>query len=929
MSETNQASDLDVRQSKPSIWRRLSFVWLVPILALVVSLGVAWQSFQDLGVEIEITFENASGIVAGETEIRYRDVVVGRVERVEFTRDLQDVLVYARVDQPVHAYMDEDARFWVVRPDVSVRGISGLDTVLSGVYIQGNWNEVSGDPQDRFQGLETPPVVPPGQRGTELVLRTDEGTALSAGAPILHQGIEVGVLSDPVLSDDGQSVTVAAFVREPYDALITSSTRFWDTAGFSVSLGASGVSLNVSSLASLIEGGVAFDTVVSGGEPIEDGQIFDLFTDEESARSSLFNDAGAPKLQVAVLFDGSVSGLTVGSDVRYQGIRIGQVTDLGATVVSGEAPEDTRIDLRTILSIEPARLGLGDEATPENALDLLASFVDQGLRARLATGNILSGGLIVELVEVADALPVVLDTEAEPYPIIPSTASQITDVADEAQGVLARINDLPIEDLLASAIDVMDSANAILRSDGVLDTPEQVAGLLADVRDFVDSEPVQQVPTQIADLLAQLQDTAAGLLGVVQSVEDADIVGQTGTILSNVEGGTQNLSQITTELEATLAKVNELELQALVAQANAALVAVEGVASNDDLAEVPVFLNQLLAEAQALVASEGVQAVPGQVSALLAQVQDTAGGLLGIVQSIEDNNVVGQAGAILTNVEDGTANLPQISDQLEATLAKLNALELEALLTQADQALASVEAVASNDDLAEVPVFVNQLLEEVRLLVESGDVQALPGELRSVTGEAGQILSDLTAQNISGQLTNAIAAAATAAENIETASAQLPAITEQLNQLSAEAARMDLDALSAAATGVLDDISAITGTPSAQALPASLSSALDELQLILADVREGGAIENVNAALQSASDAADAIEVAAATLPAFTSEARGLIGTANTTIGSYGTGSRVDAELQQTLRDLQTAADAITTLARQIQRNPNSLLTGR
>ena len=126
-----------------------------------------------------------------------------------------------------------------------------------------------------------------------------------------------------------------------------------------------------------------------------------------------------------------------------------------------------------------------------------------------------------------------------------------------------------------------------------------------------------------------------------------------------------------------------------------------------------------------------------------------------------------------------------------------------------------------------------------------------------------------------------------------------------------------------------NNVSTLTGSPSAQALPASLSSALDELQLILADVREGGAVENVNAALQSASDAADAIEGAARTLPAFTSEARTLIGTANTTIGSYGTGSRIDSELQQTLRDLQTAADAITTLARQIQRNPNSLLTGR
>ena len=916
------ATDLDVREGRTSFWRRLSFVWLVPILALIVSLGVAWQSFRDRGVEITISFDSASGITAGETEIRYRDVTVGTVERIEFTDDLQRVEVHARVEQSIHPFMDADARFWVVRPDVSVRGISGLDTVLSGVYIEGDWDDVPDNAVTEFTGLETAPVMPPGQRGTQFVLRTTEGTALSAGAPVLHHGIEVGVLSAPMLTDDGQTVTVEAFVREPYDRLITSSTRFWDTAGFKVSLGANGVSLDVNSLASLIEGGVAFDTVVSGGDPIQNGHIFDLFADEDVARTSLFNDAGRPKLQVGVLFDGSVSGLTVGSDVRYQGIRIGEVSDLGAIVVAGETQEDTRIDLRAVLAIEPGRLGLGEEATPENALDLLASFVDQGLRARLVTGNILSGGLVVELVEVVDATPRTMDTTAEPYPLIPATASQITDVADEAQGVLSRINNLPIEELLAAAIDVMDSANELLRSDGVIDTPEQVAGLLADVRDYVGSEPVQQVPGQITDLLSQLQDTAVGLLGVVQGIEEADIAGQVGTILTNVDNGTQNLPQITAGIEEALVTVNTLELQSLLGQAETTLASIQSVAENDDLAEVPVFLNQLLDTARGYIASGDVQALPGELRA----VAQSAGQ---ITANLADRDLGGQVETVLANVTQGTQNLPQIASGIEETLAKINALQLQPVLTQAEEALAAIEAVASNDNLTEVPVFLNQLLEQARLLIASGDVQALPGELRQVANEAGQILSDLTAQNVSGQLTNAIAAAASAAQNIDEASTVLPQITEQLNQLSAEAASMDLQTLSAAATRTLDSVNEIAASPSAQALPASLSNALDEVQLTLAEVREGGAVENVNAALASASDAATAIENAANSLPALTNEARGLIAVSNSTLGNYDRGSRFDAELAQTLRDLQVAAEAITALARQIQRNPNSLLTGR
>lgn len=805
------AAALDVRQAKPSIWRRVSFVWLVPVLALIVSVSVAWQSFANRGVEIEISFANASGITADETTIKYRDVEVGTVTRVEFAPDLQQVLVYARVDQNVAPYLDSDANFWVVRPEVGLRGVSGLDTVLSGVYIAGDWNTQADVAQERFVGLESAPLAFAGQNGTEIVLRTNDGSALSAGAPVLHQGIEVGVLGAPVLQDDGLTVTVSAFINAPYDRIITTSTRFWDTAGFSVSLGSGGLALNVGSLASLLVGGIAFDTVVSGGDPVRDGQVFDLFTDEETARSSLFNDAGRPKLNVAVMFDGSVNGLSVGSEVRFQGLRVGQVSDLGAVVVEDAA--EAQVELRTILAIEPGRLGLGADATPDDALALLADFVDQGLRARLVTGNILSGSLIVELVEVADATPATLDVNQVPFPTIPTTISNITDVADQAQGVLNRINNLPIEDLMNSAVDLMDSANALVRSDGVMQVPAQVAGLLSDARGLVGGDTVQGIPDQVAAVVEQAQTILTQVNGVIDQIGNADLVGS---------------------------------------------------------------------------------------------VTRTA-----------------------RNVESGTRNLPEITAQAQALLEKVNALQVDALLTQANDALSAIEGVANNSDIAEVPVFLNQLLAEARGLIASGDVQALPGELRNVATNANQILTDLTTQDVSQKLTAAIDAASRAAENIDTASAQLPAIAEQLNTLSANAAQMDLESLSAAAEQTLNGINALVDTPQARALPASLSSALDEVQLFLNDIRDGGAVENVNAALLSANNAAKAIEEAANSLPALSRQTGALVTSTGALLTTYGDRSRFNAETLSTLRDIQAAADAVSALARAIQRNPSSLITGR
>ncbi|WP_439155946.1 intermembrane transport protein PqiB [Yoonia sp.] len=697
MSDTDQTgpAPLDVRPVKQRIWRRLSLVWLVPVIALVVSLGAAWQSFQDRGTLVTISFENASGISAGETQIKYRDVTVGTVEEVTFAPGLDVVLVHARIDKTVAPYLDDDAQFWVVRPNVSVRGITGLDTVLSGVYIEGNWDTEADVQQSEFTGLEQPILTRAGQRGTQVVLRAADGGSITAGAPVLHKGLQVGYLENPELSFDGNQVVVSAFIESPYDRRITSNTRFWDTSGFSVSFGASGVSLDVNSLASLIEGGVAFDTIVSGGQPVRDGQTFDIFPSRETARDSLFNDPNAEVLEVAVLFEESVSGLSAGSDVRLQGIRVGEVRAISAIVV-GEG-ENADVRLQAVLAIEPGRLGMSANATPEDALELLSDFVNQGLRARMVTGNILSGSLSVELVEVENALPAIINFTSGQYPVIPTTESQISDVAATAEDVLARINALPVEELMDGAIDLMDSLEQLATDQATRDAPRALLALLEDARGIVASEDTQAVP---GDLRKVINDLDA----IIASASEADLVG---------------------DFDAALA-------------------------------------------------------------------------------------VATQAAA---NVEEATRNLPQITASIEALTTRANTLEFEALMTSATQTLASIDRLVGSDDAA--------------------------------------------------------------------------------------------------------------------ALPASLNGALDQMRGFLAEVRDGGAIENVNAALASANEAARAVEQAVSTLPELSAQASALVSQTEAVIESYSERSRFNAETLATLRDIQAAADAVSALSRAIQRNPNSLITGR
>lgn len=826
MSDQNSPAPLDVRPAKKGLLRRLSVVWFVPLIALAVSLGVAWQSYSSRGPLIEITFENASGIAADETVIKYRDVEVGRVEDVSFSEDLAVVIVSARMDPTVAPFLDDDAVFWVVQPDVSVRGISGLETVLSGVFIEGQWDSEADVAQTSFTGLDVPPLNANNQKGTSIVLRALDGSALAAGAPILHKGIEVGYLEKPQLSDSGQSVIVSGFIEAPYDRRVTTSTRFWDTSGFSISLGAGGVSLDVNSLASLIEGGVAFDTVFSGGAPIEDGHTFNLFPDAETARESLFDDGPVDQLlNVAVLFDGSVNGLVIGSDVRFRGIVAGEVIDINAISVQGDDGPEVR--LRAILGIDPSRLGMEDNISPDNALDKLSDFVDDGLRARLATGNILSGALIVQLFEPDVPEPATFDRDAEPYPLIPSAPDAITDVADTADDVLRRINDLPIEELMASAIRLMDSIEDIAQSEDLRAAPESLVALADEARALIASDDIQAIAPDLRAIMANLGGLVANVDGVVVSIADAELparltglLAQADTLADALSTSSEDWPQITLQLQELLASANELDLEPLVIQANTALE-----------------------EVNAFLASDGFTG---------------------------------------------------LSDSLQTTL------------TGTQAAIADVQSLISSDDTQAIPT----------------DIRALLGTLQGFVGqvEDGDIIT---------KLNTAADSAVAAAGAIETGAADLPAIVAQVEELMTTANRLELDALVASATETLNAIDTLLLADGTQALPQTIADVADELQQFLAEVRNGGAITNVNAALASANSAARAIEDAAQSLPALSSRASALFAQTQTVLDTYGDRSRFNQETLSTLRDIQSAADAISALARTIQRNPSSLLTGR
>ena len=247
--------------------RGISIVWLVPIVAAAIGIWLAYTTFQERGPTITITFASAAGLEAGKTLIKYKDVEVGTVQSVRLSEDLQRIVVTAEMAKEVEPYMTDGTRFWVVSPRVSAGGVSGLGTLLSGVYIGADLHPGNGTSE--FVGLTDPPIITSDTPGRHYMLRATTRGSIERGSPVYFRGIDVGQVVDYALADDNQNLDVQVFVQTPHDQLVHDNSRFWNAGGFRASLTASGVQVETESVQSLLSGGIAFDTPVAAtqGKP--------------------------------------------------------------------------------------------------------------------------------------------------------------------------------------------------------------------------------------------------------------------------------------------------------------------------------------------------------------------------------------------------------------------------------------------------------------------------------------------------------------------------------------------------------------------------------------------------------------------------------------------------------------------------------------
>ncbi|WP_254274877.1 intermembrane transport protein PqiB [Halomonas sp. 3H] len=499
-SRVDDATERDLHRAKASPQARFSPIWIVPIVAILIGAWLVYDNYRSRGPQVTLVMSNAEGIEAGSTLIKTRNVEVGRVERVNLSEDLSTAVITARMSPDSDAMLVEDSRFWVVKPRVGREGISGLGTVLSGAFIQ--LEPGSSDTASReFEVSDQPPVAPAGAAGLRINLVSQLGNSLRVGDPVTYQGYTVGRVEDATFDAQTRRMQHRVFIEAPYDTLVTDSTRFWSASGIDLRLDSEGFRVNVESFEALLGGGVTFGVPedLPLGRQVEADVTFNLYPDEDSARQGTFNRY----LEYVLLVDDSVRGLSRGAPVEFRGVRVGTVAAVPWNFNAPQPEGRSGFSIPVLVRIEPQRLGIENQ---EIQLDEWRERFDRlfglGLRASLKSGNLLTGALFVDLNFQRDlADQHVAETFAEKT-VFPTTSGGFALIEAQVTDLLAKLNGLEIEPLLAGLDRNLAASEAML---------SEVRALSASLQGMLEDPATREVPGNLNATLQELQVTLQGL----------------------------------------------------------------------------------------------------------------------------------------------------------------------------------------------------------------------------------------------------------------------------------------------------------------------------------------------------------------------------------------------------------------------------------
>jgi paraquat-inducible protein B len=517
---------------------RFPVIWLIPLVAVAIGAWLAWDTYSKKGPTITVTFESAEGLQAGQSQLKFKDIVLGTVQSFALTPDNSHVTVTIATTRQAQPLLTDQTVFWVVKPRLFAGNLSGLDTLLSGAYVSMLPSQTAGKAQTSFTGLEDPPLLEANEPGHTFLIKAARLGSISVGSPVFFRDLDVGQVLGWNIADMAESVTIRVFVRAPYDGYVNDETRFWNASGFSVKLGGTGVEVQLESLRAILLGGIAFETPAESAQlgMSAENHVFPLFADHDSADNASYSR----KIQVVSYFSGSVRGLAPGSEVTMHGLMIGHVTNVALRF----DPTNNTVLAPIHYEIEPERItGLGAKAAFTTPAEGAAALLKRGLRASLQTTNLLTGQQAVALEFIPDApqAPVVMEG---PNFVLPSIENGgLSSLTASAAALLDKVNTIPFTQIGQNINGILQNVNNLTNSEQMHQSLTDLASAVSKANDFVHHLDTETTPAlkQLPDVMTNLQKT----------------MGNVNQLFVSLDNGYGDNTKFSRDLERLMAQLDE------------------------------------------------------------------------------------------------------------------------------------------------------------------------------------------------------------------------------------------------------------------------------------------------------------------------------------------------------------------------------------
>ncbi len=496
-------------------------IWLVPVIALLISLWLAYQYFSQLGPQITIEFESSAGLKAKQSQVRFHDVPIGTVKKISLKEGGNGVIVTVRMNKDAEQFLNKDAKFWIVKPKIDKTGITGLETLVSGSYIE-LYGTTKGSFRKHFVGLEEPFLDEKDVRGKYFTLNAPDSYNLEPGSLVYCRNIEVGEIKHVKLSADGSFVEFVIFVKEPYYKFINGQTQFWYMSSFKIDLSKSRLDMSIASSNQIIYGGIAFSTPSKqiNQYPLKKEQHFTLFASNADAQAKQIGYNSTNMYTYQMYFDYPLGKLAIDAPIMFYDFQIGHVVN----IESDYSPNRGRIVSKILTELDISAFGRDKNSSMLHLSDAL----ENGLVAQLTKSPIFDT-LSIELIYDKNQTSYKI-AKAKPYDIFPTKNIVFDDVLKRVNALLDSAtklldnSDQPIQDLFKNLNKTIKNINALVATKEIKRLPKQLDNSLLEfeatlkkVKNLINDKST--MGDDISETMKELGKASKALERVLQKID--------------------------------------------------------------------------------------------------------------------------------------------------------------------------------------------------------------------------------------------------------------------------------------------------------------------------------------------------------------------------------------------------------------------------